>query len=122
MIQAVSTFDLEILIPVIIGIIIGLIAFSHILSWIYKKYKDQTISLLTGFILGSLSILWPWKNEVYLLDSVGDFILKDGEKISLTQTKYIPETISTEVILAISLMIIGFITIYLIEKLASTQE
>ncbi|NOQ26237.1 MAG: DUF368 domain-containing protein [Bacteroidales bacterium] len=122
MIQSVSTFDLAILFPVIIGVIVGLIAFSHILSWIYKKYKDQTISILTGFILGSLSILWPWKNEIYLLDSVGDFILKEGEKIPLMSTKYIPDTLSTEVILAISLMIIGFITIYLIEKLASTQE
>lgn len=122
MIQSVSTFDLSILIPVAIGVIVGLIAFSHILSWIYKKYKDQTISILTGFILGSLSILWPWKNEVYKLDSVGNYIFKDSEKIIQGYTKYIPETINTEVILAISLMIIGFITIYLIEKLASTQE
>jgi putative membrane protein len=122
MIQSVSTFDLAILFPVIIGVIVGLIAFSHILSWIYKKYKDQTISILTGFILGSLSILWPWKNEVYRLDSIGNFILKDGERIIQGYTKYIPETINIEVILAISLMITGFITIYLIEKLAGTQE
>lgn len=122
MIKAVSTFDLAILFPVIIGVIVGLIAFSHILSWIYKKYKDQTISILTGFILGSLSILWPWKNEVYRLDSIGNFILKDGEIIIQGYTKYIPETINIEVILAISLMIMGFITIYLIEKLAGTQE
>lgn len=122
MIKAVSTFDLAILFPVIIGVIVGLIAFSHILSWIYKKYKDQTISILTGFILGSLSILWPWKNEVYRLDSIGNFILKDGERIIQGYTKYIPETINIEVILAISLMIMGFITIYLIEKLAGTQE
>jgi putative membrane protein len=122
MIQSINTFDLTILIPVIIGAVVGLVAFSHILSWIYKKYKDQTISILTGFILGSLSVLWPWQNKTYLFDTAGEFILKDGEKIPLKSIKYIPDTFNTEVILAISLMILGFITIYLIEKLASKQD
>lgn len=122
MIQAVNNFDLKILLPVMIGAIGGLIAFSHILSWIYNKHKDQTISVLTGFILGSLGILWPWKNEIYLVDMAGEYILKNGEKIVQGSTKYIPETFNTEVIIAISLMIIGIITISLIEKIASTQN
>ena len=58
-IKAINEFDMGILIPVGVGAVVGLLAFSHILSWIFKRYKDQTISLLTGFILGSLSILWP---------------------------------------------------------------
>ncbi|MCD4833325.1 MAG: DUF368 domain-containing protein [Bacteroidales bacterium] len=122
MIQAVNNFDLKILLPVMIGAIGGLIAFSHILSWIYNKHKNQTISVLTGFILGSLGILWPWKNEIYLVDMAGEYILKNGEKIVQGSTKYIPETFNTEVIIAISLMIIGIITISLIEKIASTQN
>ena len=65
MIQAVSNIDIKILFPVAIGAGGGLILFSHLLSWVYKRYKNQTISILTGFILGSLAILWPWKNEIY---------------------------------------------------------
>lgn len=122
MIQAVNNFDLKILLPVMLGAIGGLIAFSHILSWIYNKHKDQTISVLTGFILGSLGILWPWKNEIYSVDMAGNYILKNGEKIIQAYTKYIPESFNTEVIIAISLMIIGIITISLIEKIASTQN
>ncbi len=122
MIHAVNNVELKILIPVIIGAIGGLIIFSHILSWIYKKYKDQTISILTGFILGSLGILWPWKNEIYRLDTAGNFILKDGEKVIQSYSKYIPESFNTEVIVAISLMIFGIITISLIEKIAGTQD
>lgn len=122
MIQSVNNLDFVVLIPVMIGAIGGLIAFSHILSWIYKKYKDQTIAILTGFILGSLSILWPWKNETYLIDTAGEYILKNGDKIIQSSTKYIPETFNTEVIIAISLMIIGIITISLIEKIASKQN
>ncbi len=122
MIQAVNNVDLKIIVPVMIGAIGGLIAFSHILSWIYNKHKDQTISVLTGFILGSLSILWPWKNEIYSVDMVGNYILKNDEKIIQGYTKYIPESFNTEVIIAISLMIFGIITISLIEKIASTQN
>jgi putative membrane protein len=119
MIDSVNNADLGILIPVIIGAIVGLIAFSHLLSWIYKKYKDQTISILTGFILGSLGVLWPWKNENFLLDAAGNFILKDGDKIPQVATKYIPDSFNKEVIIAILLMLSGIIVISLIEKIAA---
>ena len=65
-IDAINDRDISILFPVIIGAVGGLIAFSHILSWVFKRYKDETISILTGFILGSVSILWPWQQEEYL--------------------------------------------------------
>lgn len=119
---AVNHLDIEILLPVVIGAVVGLVAFSHILSWIYKKYKDQTISLLTGFILGSLGILWPWQHEVFLKDDLGNFILKNGEKVVQTTDTYIPESFNTEVIIAIALMIIGIITISLIEKVAGNKS
>lgn len=122
MIQAVNDLNFKILVPVMIGAVGGLVAFSHILSWIYKKYKDQTISTLTGFILGSLAILWPWKHQMYKLDEAGNLLLKDGEKIVQGYTRYIPESFNTEVVIAIALMICGIITISLIEKVAIKQN
>lgn len=122
MIQAVNDLDFKIIVPVMIGAVGGLIAFSHILSWIYKKYKDQTISTLTGFILGSLAILWPWKHQIYKLDEAGNLLLKDGEKIVQGYTRYIPESFNTEVVIAVVLMICGIITISLIEKVAIKQN
>ena len=119
MIQAVSNFDFHILIPVAIGAVVGLIAFSHILSWIFKKYKDQTIAILTGFILGSLSILWPWKDAIYKIDVNGDYILNKGERIIQGYSKFLPESFTNEVIIAILLMIVGIISIAVIEKLAN---
>jgi putative membrane protein len=119
MIDAVNNADIATLIPVIIGAIVGLIAFSHLLSWIYKKYKDQTISILTGFILGSLGILWPWKNEIYKLDEFGNYLMKNGEKITQAYTRYIPDSFNKEVIIAILLMLSGIIVISLIEKIAA---
>ena len=63
-IVAVSNLDWSILIPFAIGAVAGLLAFSRVLSWIFKKYPDITIALLTGFILGSVPVIYPWRNAV----------------------------------------------------------
>ena len=79
--SSISELNFSILIPFGIGCLFGLLAFSHLLAWVFKKFKDATISLLTGFILGSLLILWPWKEALYLKDKAGEFIIKDSEKV-----------------------------------------
>ena len=121
MIDAVNDRNLGILIPVGIGAAGGLIVFSHILSWVFKKYRNQTISLLTGFILGSLSVLWPWQKAVYLLDNAGEMLLKRGEPIVSHYQKFLPEVFNMEVFLAILFAIIGIISIWLIEKVAAEK-
>lgn len=121
MIQAVSNVDLRILFPVAIGAGGGLIIFSHLLSWVYKKFKNQTISILTGFILGSLAILWPWKNEIYRYDEAGQFVIKKGEKVIQGYDRFVPDTLTTEVWLAIIWMIIGIVSIWIIEKTVVKQ-
>ena len=43
------------------GCIVGIIAFSNFLSWMFKKAYSTTMALLTGFMIGSLNKVWPWK-------------------------------------------------------------
>jgi putative membrane protein len=121
-IEAINELRFEILIPVFIGIVIGLLAFSHFLSWIFKKHKNHTLSILTGFIAGSLYILWPWKDPVYKTDELGAIISKtDGNPVIQNYQRYIPDTVSSEVIIAFLLMIAGFLTIWLIELIAKNN-
>lgn len=123
MIKAVTTFRIDILIPVVLGAVAGLIVFSHFLSWIFKKYRDETISILTGFIMGSLAILWPWKEPVYKTDAFGGFITKaDGELIIQGYQRFIPDKMDLQVLLAVLMMIAGIISIWLIEKSARVKE
>lgn len=117
-IDAINDRDISILIPVLIGAAGGLIAFSHILSWVFKKYRDETISLLTGFILGSVSILWPWQQEEYLTNAAGELILKDGERVITHYSRYMPAEYGSEFWIAIGCIITGILSIWLIEKLA----
>ncbi|MGE0088779.1 MAG: DUF368 domain-containing protein [Bacteroidales bacterium] len=122
MIHAINDLNLKIIIPVGIGAITGLIAFSHFLSWILKKYKDQTIAVLTGFILGSLSIIWPWKNTIYKTNEAGEFVLKGTEKIVQGYKLVIPDTLNTQVFYAALFVVIGIITIIIVEKLATHKN
>ncbi len=119
-IESVNAMDLRILLPVGIGAAIGLIAFSHVLSWIFKKFREQTLAVLTGFILGSLGILWPWKNEIYQIDSVGKVLTKqDGSPVIQGYERFFPDSFSGEVVFAIVLMLLGIATISFLEWLAT---
>ncbi len=123
MIHAVNDKNIMVLLPVVIGAGLGLIAFSHVLSWVFKKFHDQTISILTGFILGSLGVLWPWKDEVFKMDSSGNFLLKSsGEKIVAGYHWFLPEQLNAEVIFAVGLMMLGIITIVVLEKVAQKKS
>lgn len=121
-IDAINNRDIEILIPVGVGAVVGLIAFSHLLSWVFKHFKDQTIALLTGFILGSLNILWPWKQAAYLTNEVGDFVLKNGDKIVARYASVLPGSMNTEVWVAVLLVLIGILSITALELTALKDE
>lgn len=57
-----------ILVVFVIGCIVGLLSFSKLLNWLFKKAHQLTIAVLTGFLIGSLNKIWPWKEvlEYYI--------------------------------------------------------
>jgi len=118
MIDAVNNLDLAILAPVAVGAIVGIIAFSHLLSWVFKRYRNKTISLLTGFILGSISILWPWKKTIYMLNDLGDVILKKGQPIIQKYEQVLPSSYNSEFWFALFFIFLGIMSIWIIESLA----
>lgn len=58
---AVADRDLWTIALIGVGAILGLLSFTKALKWIFQRYYSVTIALLTGFLLGSLNKLWPWK-------------------------------------------------------------
>lgn len=120
-IDAINNFRFDILLPVAIGAIAGLLGFSYLLSWIFKRFRDQTIALLTGFILGSLGVIWPWKRAMYMLDSIGNEILKKGEPIVEKYTMFFPQP-DMEFFIAVFIMILGIASIWIIEKQAAVKK
>ncbi|OPZ98635.1 MAG: hypothetical protein BWY70_01174 [Bacteroidetes bacterium ADurb.Bin408] len=118
-IESITQLRLGILIPFAAGCGVGLLGFSYFLSWVFKKFRNETISILTGFILGSLLVIWPWKHAIYKTDSLGQLVFKKGgEPIIMGYDRYLPDTITTEVVIALLIMIAGMVTIWLIERFA----
>jgi putative membrane protein len=112
-IDAINELNLAVLTPVAIGAVAGLIAFSHFLSWLFKTYKDQTISALTGFIFGSLGIIWPWKTPIEKAF---------GDKIKTVGYDYYTPAMNTEFFIALLLMFARILSIYFMEASASIVE
>ncbi len=109
MVTAVTEFNITLLSIFFIGSTFGLIFFSHLLSWVLKNYKEATLALLTGFILGSLKIIWPWKE---IVESV---IINGNEKV-ISYNIFLPNEISNNTLLAIILMAAGFFLVYFLEN------
>lgn len=66
------------------GCVLGLISFSRIISWLFKKYHDITIAILAGFMVGALNKVWPWKK------TVETFVDRHGEIAPLIQENILP--------------------------------
>lgn len=98
-----------------VGCVTGILAFSHILNWMLKKYHNLTIALLTGFMVGSLNKVWPWKKTVETYTDrhgVVKPLLQDnvlpGDYTALTgQEPYL--------MYAIILAVLGFLLVYLVD-------
>tara|TARA_B100001063_G_C16682060_1_gene512313 strand:+ start:61 stop:960 length:900 start_codon:yes stop_codon:yes gene_type:complete len=94
---------LKVLLLFTLGSISGLIFLSNILSTLIKKFKTITMSIIVGFIGGSLLGVWPWKNE-----SV------NGDK-----SLFIPDLTSNETFITIFYILIGILFVILLERLAN---
>lgn len=111
---ALKDFDLKVIIIFALGCGVGLITFANILSWMFKKYYNATIALLTGFMLGSLNVVWPWKNVIETR------INSKGDEVPFLYESVLPANFAGEnqMVWAIIIMIIGFSSIFILEKVS----
>ncbi len=116
--NAINDFDIKRLIIFSLGALIGLLSFSHVLKWLFKNYHNVTLALLTGFIFGSLNKVWPWK------ETLSWYTNSKGIKTPLLQESISPLRFNgdNQLIFAIILMIVGFLTIFTLEKLGSQKQ
>ena len=71
----------------IIGGLVGLVSFVPLMNYAMKHYLARTMSLLAGFMFGSLITLWPWK-ENYETDGLSpnlglNYVFEDYQLLSI---------------------------------------
>jgi putative membrane protein len=105
-----------------LGAIIGLLSFVRVLNFVFRKAHDQTIAALTGFMIGSLGKVWPWKNTLETT------VNSKGEIIPLIQENLLPAAFENKVGepsqfgLALGLMLLGVVLVWGIEKLGTMNS
>ena len=92
LVEALDNLDVKIISSFIVGAVIGLISFSKILKWLFKNYKSLAYSIMLGLVIGSIEKIWPWNKSFSL------------------------ELSNLDLFVSISLVILGFIIVFLLEK------
>ncbi|MEA3639848.1 MAG: DUF368 domain-containing protein [Lamprobacter sp.] len=111
---AISDLNLVVIMVFGTGAVMGLLSFSHLLSWLLHRYPDLTIALLTGFMIGALNKVWPWKQVVET------YLDRHGEVKPLVEVNVLPGQFigDPQLLWVIVLASLGFALIFVIEGLS----
>jgi putative membrane protein len=121
-IDALNTLDIVLLASFGVGCIAGLIIFSHILSFLLRHYASIMLAILTGFLLGSLNVLWPWKQ---VMETMVD---RHGDIVPLVQVNISPFAYpaiageSAQLWMAILITFVGFLIVFALDRLSLQKK
>lgn len=113
--EALNNRDFKTIFIFACGAIVGILSFSKLLKWLFKNHHNLTLSILTGFIFGSLNKIWPWKETLSWRTN------SKGIEVPFLEQSVSPFSFDNDnqFLLAIALMVVGFLTILILEKLGS---
>lgn len=100
------------------GAIVGLKVFSRVLNWMFKHHKNLILAVLTGFMVGALNKIWPWKEVLeYRINHT-------GEKTPLIEKSILPSSYDRDslVLHALIFTVLGFLSIFALERLAVNKK
>ncbi|MBV7267917.1 DUF368 domain-containing protein [Winogradskyella luteola] len=101
-----------------VGALVGLKVFSKTLNWMFKHQKNLTLAILTGFMIGSLNKIWPWKEVLKTRMN------SEGKEVTLLDKSILPSSYDgdNQMLLALIFIIIGFVTILILERLGNRKN
>jgi putative membrane protein len=111
--NAIGHFDFSIIIPFVLGIISGVVLFSRLLSYLLKNYYQQSILFITGLLIASLYVIWPFQNRVYE-------IVRQKERL-VSSVPYFPETFSNQILYSVLMLSIGLAMVIILDRLSGEK-
>ncbi|MDM8541711.1 DUF368 domain-containing protein [Desulfococcaceae bacterium HSG9] len=97
------------------GCLAGLTSFTRLLNYLLSKWHNLTLAFLTGLMIGSMQKIWPWKE---ILDTV---IIRGKEHV-VASRNILPQTFDGQLLLAVVLIVIGFVAVILLERLSERTQ
>ena len=127
--NAISTFETQSLIILGVfgfGCLIGITTISRVISWMFAHYKNSTLAVLTGFMVGSLNKIYPWRNPMEWVDKESGEVLTNIDNYSNPDNLKILREVSVapgsyfedpQIVSVLVLMIVGFAVVFGVERL-----
>jgi putative membrane protein len=112
--EALNSRDIKTILIFGAGAVVGLLSFSKLLKWLFEKYHRITLAVITGFMIGSLNKIWPWKVALTFRTN------SKGIKVHLNEESISPFNFDGDPLLlqAIGLMVFGVLIILILEKIS----
>lgn len=95
-----------------IGCLVGILTFSKVLNWLLKNFHNYMMCFLTGFMIGSMKKIWPWK------EIIKSKVIR-GKTYVLQEANVFPTNFDQSFWIAAALMVIGFILVFSLEKISN---
>ena len=112
--EAINSRNLKTILIFGAGAVVGLLSFSKLLKWLFEKYHRLTLAVITGFMIGSLNKIWPWKIALTFRTN------SKGVKVPLNEESISPFNFDGEpqLLQAVGLMVFGILIILILEKIS----
>ncbi len=119
---AVKGFQIDILALFLCGCVIGLLTFSHLLSWLLRKFRDATLMFLTGLMIGTLPKIWPWKETLtWRTNSKGEQVPLLQHNLSPFEYEHVTSHPS-QFAIAVVMMLAAIALVLSLEKFADSSK
>ncbi|GAA4880158.1 DUF368 domain-containing protein [Ferrimonas pelagia] len=120
-IGAIKGLELTTLAIFACGCVLGLLSFSHVLSFLLRRFRSMTLAFLCGLMLGTLNKVWPWK--VALTTRIDS----SGNEVAVTEQVLSPWAFeastgeAAQILLAMTAGLLGFGLVWALERFAKEQ-
>lgn len=122
----VKNLDFAIIGVFALGCITGILSFSKFLNWAFHNHKYFTLSILTGFLIGSLNRVWPWQEVLSRrLNSKGKEVVEFTQSVlpgkfeALNAAENLPYGNDQQLLPVIGLIVVGFALVFVLERLSA---
>lgn len=112
--NAIGHFDFSVILPFAFGLVTGVVLFSRVLSYLLKQFYQQTILFITGLLIASLYVIWPFQHRSYEL-------VRNKERL-ISSMPYMPEAFSQQIIYSFVMMLIGLALVIALDYYSENTE
>lgn len=110
--EALRALQFDVIVVFASGCAIGLFSFSHLLSWTFFYYRQQTYGFLTGMLAASVLVLWPWKFTPE--GAAGQYLSPTAYALASGQSVSVP--------MVLLMVLLGFAVVALFERITRVEQ